>query len=196
MSFRPGMPPTPTDGLRVLDIGCHDGQRLSNMKGERYGIDVDPVAIDRGKQRYPDVDLRLGRAEELPYPDGFFDLAGSFVALPYTNLCKSLPEARRVLKPGGTLYLTMHDQRMYWKWIIHGIKERAVIRLIDNLIYIYPMSLVYILTGRSYGRFWRRSRFELFCTPRRLRKHLEACGFRVVRIERTPQHFEAEAVAV
>ncbi|HEX5693309.1 MAG TPA: class I SAM-dependent methyltransferase [Arenimonas sp.] len=48
-------------------------------------------------------------AETLPFPDAHFDFACSQFGIEYTDLPRSLAEAARVLKPGGTLALVLHD---------------------------------------------------------------------------------------
>lgn len=183
------------DGLAVLDIGCGNGRDLTHAlfaKSKRYGVDVLEAAIDEGQRIYPQVSLTLARAEYLPFPDGFFDVVMSRVALPYTDLDKSLAECRRVLKPGGHLYITMHDYRHQWGWVKRGLKERAWKRLADCFLYIYPASVIYNLTGIAVRRPWKRC-YETFQMPWRLRRHLAARGFTVTRMERGPRHFEIEA---
>ncbi len=49
------------------------------------------------------------KAESLPFPDAQFDMACSQFGIEYTDLARSLPEAARVLKPGGLLALVLHD---------------------------------------------------------------------------------------
>lgn len=59
-------------GKRCLDVGCGEGQ-LSEFIDNRYaGFDGSFVAIERGRQRYPKADLRVGRLEAPPeYEEGF-----------------------------------------------------------------------------------------------------------------------------
>src|SRR5215203_1640215 len=90
---------------RVLELGCGTGNLAILVKrlhpgAEVVGIDPDPKALARAQRK-------AGR-EELPYPDGSFDRVLS--ALMFHHLGpeeqeKSLDEARRVLKPGGSLHL-------------------------------------------------------------------------------------------
>jgi len=102
---------------RVLEIGCGTGNLAILVKrlhpgAEVVGIDPDPKALARAQRKAGrealSVQLDRGFAEELPYPDGSFDRVLS--ALMFHHLGpeeqeKSLDEARRVLKPGGSLHL-------------------------------------------------------------------------------------------
>jgi ubiquinone/menaquinone biosynthesis C-methylase UbiE len=102
---------------RVLEIGCSTGNLAIFIKrlysgAEVVGIDPDPKALARAQRKAGrealSVQLDRGFAEELPYPDASFDRVLS--ALMFHHLGpdekeKSLGEARRVLRPGGSLHL-------------------------------------------------------------------------------------------
>ena len=102
---------------RVLEIGCGTGNLTILIKrlhpdAEVVGIDPDPKALARAQRKAGReallVHLDRGFAEELPYPDASFDRMLS--ALMFHHLGpeekeKALKEARRVLKPGGSLHL-------------------------------------------------------------------------------------------
>ena len=104
-------------GHRVLEIGCGTGNLLILIKrlhpqAEVVGLDPDPKALasarrKAGREALP-VQLDRGFAEELPYPDASFDRVFSafmFHHLEPDEKEKTLHEARRVLKPGGSLHL-------------------------------------------------------------------------------------------
>jgi len=102
---------------RILEIGCGTGNLAILIKrlhpdAEMVGIDPDPKALARAQRKAGrealSVHLDRGFAEELPYLDASFDRVLS--ALMFHHLGteekeKTLDEARRVLKPGGSLHL-------------------------------------------------------------------------------------------
>jgi ubiquinone/menaquinone biosynthesis C-methylase UbiE len=102
---------------RILEIGCGTGNLAILIKrlhpgAEVVGIDPDPKALARAQRKAGretlSVHLDRGFAEELPYSDASFDRVVS--ALMFHHLGpeekeKTLEEARRVLKPGGSLHL-------------------------------------------------------------------------------------------
>ena len=69
-------------GERALDVGCGPGALTAQLV-ERLGPDrvsaIDPSApfVEACRERFPDVDVRLGNAESLPYDDASFDIAGA-----------------------------------------------------------------------------------------------------------------------
>lgn len=84
---------------RLLDIGCGPN-RLVRMYGNgSVGADV---------RQWGDVDVLLGTSGFLPFAAGSFDTVTIIAALSHIkNRQVLLGEARRVLRPGGRLVLTM-----------------------------------------------------------------------------------------
>ena len=65
-------------GDKVLDVGCGPGAltaHLLSVGAEVAAIDPSPPFIDAIRVRFPDVDVRRGTAEELPYDTSAFDAA-------------------------------------------------------------------------------------------------------------------------
>ena len=65
-------------GAKVLDVGCGSGAltaRLWSVGAAVSAIDPSPPFVEAVRMRLPDVDVRRGMAEELPYDDAAFDAA-------------------------------------------------------------------------------------------------------------------------
>ena len=104
-------------GHHVLDVGCGTGTFVVLVKRlhpnvEVIGLDPDPKALARATRKAEGeaVSIRFdqGFADRLPYSDASFDRVFSsfmFHHLQGQEKAKTLHEARRVLKPGGRLYL-------------------------------------------------------------------------------------------
>lgn len=104
-------------GHRVLDIGCGTGTLAIRIKRavprvEIVGLDPDPNALTRSRHKAERARVTLqfdeGFADALPYAEASFDRVFSsymFHHLPQGAKPAALREARRVLKPGGSLHL-------------------------------------------------------------------------------------------
>ncbi len=104
-------------GHRVLDIGCGTGSLVVLVKrlcpdAKVVGLDPDPKALARARRKVEraGVSARFdqGFSSELPYPDACFDRVFSSFMLHHLQpdeKAKTLREARRVLKPGGSLHV-------------------------------------------------------------------------------------------
>lgn len=101
-------------GEAVLDVGCGTGTLTIAAKaragptGQVYGIDASPemieVAREKAGKKGADVDFRVGLIEDIPFPDGQFDVVLSSLMLhhlPDDVKRQGFQEIRRVLKPDG-----------------------------------------------------------------------------------------------
>jgi SAM-dependent methyltransferase len=92
-------------GRRVLDLGCRDGAltRAYTEGNEVVGVDADREALAEAEKlgietRWADLD------ESLPFEDESFDVVVAGELLEHLrDPHRLVAEARRVLKPGGTL---------------------------------------------------------------------------------------------
>lgn len=104
------------DGQQVLEIGCGTGNLSLRAKRSQPGIqligtDPDPRALARAKRKARGLDgihFERAYAQRLPYPDATFDRVLSSLMLHHLNRptkVATAAEVRRVLRPGGSLYL-------------------------------------------------------------------------------------------
>lgn len=93
----------------ALDVGCGEGRFCRMLKAagvEATGIDPTPALLDVARKRDPDGDYRLGRAEQLEFPDASFDLVVSYITLvDIPDFRTAIREMARVLRPGGSLLM-------------------------------------------------------------------------------------------
>jgi ubiquinone/menaquinone biosynthesis C-methylase UbiE len=101
---------------RVIEIGAGLGSNFVHYPAEvEQVVAVEPearlraVAEQAAAKAAVPVEVRAGRAEELPADDDSFDVAVfSLVLCTITDVPAALAEARRVLKPGGELRFYEH----------------------------------------------------------------------------------------
>lgn len=145
-------PPT----LDVLDVGCGTGNWLA-MQHAAYGArrvrfrGVEPSQGMLAKARAKladDVELRAGRAEELPWDAASFDYVVTTFALHHCeDKERALDEMRRVVRAGGALRLRNIDPtRMRGSWVYRFFPE---VRFEDEKRFWSPELLVYELERRG-----------------------------------------------
>jgi SAM-dependent methyltransferase len=94
---------------RALDLGCGDGRLTAELDAaELTAADVSAVALERARRRLPDARLvELNPDTALPFGDGEFQLVLCVETLEHVrDVQLLLSEARRILRPGGTLAIT------------------------------------------------------------------------------------------
>jgi ubiquinone/menaquinone biosynthesis C-methylase UbiE len=98
-------------GIRMLDIATGPGY-VAAAAAERgasvVGVDVAEAMLALARQLHPQLELRHGDAEALPFSDGSFDaVVGNFVMLHLGRPEQAAAEFARVLAPGGRVALTV-----------------------------------------------------------------------------------------
>ena len=115
----------PAGQITVLDWGCGKGQITYLLRRRGFQVtscDVESVAQDSAfGQDTPIIDhfemsvIPLQLASELPFGDSSFDCIVSFGVLEHVPSDEdSMKELRRVLKPGGQLFITFLPYFLSW----------------------------------------------------------------------------------
>jgi SAM-dependent methyltransferase len=102
-------------GQNALDVGSGPGaltaELVRRVGAERVAaVDPAPQFVDAVRERLPGVDAQVGRAEELPFPDGRFDAALAQLVLHFVaDADATAREMRRVVRPGGVVAACVWD---------------------------------------------------------------------------------------
>ena len=127
----------PQPGERVLDLGCAAGavsHFLSTLGCETVGVDAEPLAVDKARELFPDLQFQLANVARLPFDEASFDKAVAADLVEHLDdetLSAMLRETRRVLRPGGTLSIYTPNP----KHPIERLKSRNLI-LAENPTHI------------------------------------------------------------
>jgi ubiquinone/menaquinone biosynthesis C-methylase UbiE len=99
----------------VLEIAVGTGRNLPFYPGDvrLTGIELSPEMLSIARRRVGELgreaDLRVGDAQNLPFPDASFDTVVATLALcTIPDDRRAVVEAARVLRPGGHLLLLEH----------------------------------------------------------------------------------------
>ncbi len=97
---------------KVLDIACGTGfgsNILAKKANIVIGADLDEKAIDENKTIWKNDKLKFEVIDgtQIPYEDEYFDVIVSFETIEHTtSFEKMLDEFKRVVKPGGILFIS------------------------------------------------------------------------------------------
>jgi demethylmenaquinone methyltransferase/2-methoxy-6-polyprenyl-1,4-benzoquinol methylase len=168
-------------GERALDVGAGTGDLAlalarAGPSGRVVAVDLAPAMLARARKR-ADVPIQLlvGSAEALPFPDAVFACAvAGFAVRNFGDLARGLAEMRRVLRPGGRAVV-----------LELGLPANPLIRAV-NLFYLHRVApLVARALGSSSEAYLYLPRsIEAFVDPDRLVTLLREAGFATVRYER------------
>lgn len=127
-------------GANVLDIGCGGGANLLRLaklaaRGTVCGIDISECSLECSRKKVREYiaegrcQVKYGSAEEIPFPDGFFDVATAFETVYFwKDMAAALCEVRRVLREDG-LFMVVNDQsdaqNNCWTGIVEGMTVRG-----------------------------------------------------------------------
>lgn len=112
-------------GGKVLDVGCGPGVMVNELVRRRgcelWGIDIAPEMIRDAERRFagePRAHFAVGAIEKLQFPDSFFDAVVCMGVVEYIDDdVVAIREMLRVLRPGGTLIVTVpHARSPYRIW--------------------------------------------------------------------------------
>lgn len=175
-------------GLQVMDVGMGTGlvsREILRITGEPHrlvGVDPSPGMM-RQARFAQQVECRLGRAEDLPLPDGSVDFLVMGYALRHiADFSAAAAEFRRVLRPGGRLLvleITRPEGRLgrtllkaYMRGVV-PLLARAVSRARDTpLLWRYywdtieacvpPAQVMQTLTGHGLHCVERHTELGIF----------------------------------
>jgi SAM-dependent methyltransferase len=144
-------------GMLTFDAGLYDTLRPSSLTC----VDPSPVltglAMKKAKRRHAQgVRFVRGVAESLPFPPESFDHALAFAVMQYTDREQALPELYRVLRPGGSVAISVPLD-------LPALHQTVMQRWFKPL------------QRPSYGSF-------VFVSPDDIPEHALAAGFRVLSV--------------
>jgi len=138
-------------GKRLLDVGCGTGHFLKYLKDrsepfEIYGVEPSQI-LRRAARKNTNLPVKNGLLDSLPFPDAYFDVVTCYDVLEHSKkLKRNLSELKRVLKPGGLLFIQAPNYESImanltgnrWDWwcipdhVLHFSKNTLINILKDN----------------------------------------------------------------
>ena len=138
-------------GDRVLDVACGPGYAAGCAvdRGARaIGVDFSEEMVRLARARRPDLDVRVGDACALAFPDGAFDaVVMNFGVLHLAEPEAAFREAARVLAPGGRLAFTV--------WA--GPEHSPGAAIVDNAVRAHARANAGLPEGPRYFAYEREA---------------------------------------
>ena len=148
-------------GAAILDVGCGTGEHLKRALGHGLraaGLEPAPAMLAAARRGVPHARIEEGVATNLPFADGEFEAVIMIEVLRYldrSDIELALREARRVLRPGGKLLVTLVN-----RWALDGFYLHQRVRQ--------------LLKGSDFNA---TNPFCLFHTPASAKRLLQRAGF-------------------
>jgi SAM-dependent methyltransferase len=156
----------PGDSIgKFLDVGCSLGFFINGIHQSSgwgvYGVEISPEAVAFAQDKL-NLDVRLGELSGAGYPDQFFDYIHVNNVLEHVcNPIDFLKECRRILRPGGKLYLSVPNGPVDSASLIKYYQcEKSPVRSKDGHLFFFSEDALrkmfreadlQILSSRTYG---------------------------------------------
>jgi SAM-dependent methyltransferase len=122
------------EGLDIVELGCgtaYFSAWLAKRGARPVGVDPTPAQLDTARrlQRETGIEFPLIEApgEDVPLPDASFDIVHSeYGASIWADTYKWIPEAARLLRPGGRLIFLRNATLQLLCMELDGVVERLV----------------------------------------------------------------------
>lgn len=143
----------------VLEIGigqAADSMQIVKRGANYYGIDLTEKSIKRIKDRFsllnlPYKEVQVANAEEIPYPEGFFDIVYSHGVIHHSpNIEKIVDEIYRVLKPGGQAVIMLYHKDSFNYHVSISVFRRVGLSLL--MVFPFLSRVIEKLTGENRER--------------------------------------------
>jgi SAM-dependent methyltransferase len=101
--------------MRVVDVGCGTGALTEELlrrvdRGAVAAVDPSASFVAAMRSRFPEMDVRQGSAERLPFDDGTFDAALAQLVVHFmADPVAGLAEMRRVTRRDGVVVACVWD---------------------------------------------------------------------------------------
>ncbi|WP_135256737.1 class I SAM-dependent methyltransferase [Thermus caldilimi] len=115
-------------GESLLEVGAGTGYWLKRLPyAKKVGLEPSLAMLRVGQKQVPEATWVAGRGEALPFPEKSFDAVLIFTVLEFVeDVERVLLEARRVLRPRGSLVVGILEALSPWAALYRRLGEQGV----------------------------------------------------------------------
>jgi ubiquinone/menaquinone biosynthesis C-methylase UbiE len=137
-------------GRRVLDVGCGTGRFSAALheRGSRvWGVEPSPEMAARARER--GVNVKVARAEQLPFKEGWFERAVLWLVAHLVDRPAVFAELARVLSPEGRIAIATFDPAHFERYYLNRLFPS--LERIDRERFPEPSALVGELEASGFA---------------------------------------------
>ena len=163
-------------GGKLLEVAIGTGYPFADFFQKAgysvYGMDISPDLIEKCRQLNPNINCKVGDAEDLDYPDDYFDCTYCFHSTWYfPNLNKSIDEMLRVTRPDGLIMFDIQNRNN--REIDSAYRKRLSQRTGTVRMIRYAKELVAWIILRRRAPIWNLVVAEVPTYPESIYAHLK-----------------------
>ncbi|HET9421883.1 MAG TPA: methyltransferase domain-containing protein [Nocardioides sp.] len=150
---------TSDEPLAVLELGAGTGkltEQLVALGHDVHATDPDPAMLEILKSRLPGVRTSEAVAEEIPGPDGMYDVVVGAQCFHWFDFDRAVPEIVRVLKPGGSVALVWNQRDERIPWVRRLGKIIGTSEQVDDPSEILKQSLRFLYVETETFKHWQQ----------------------------------------
>ncbi|GHO44230.1 class I SAM-dependent methyltransferase [Ktedonospora formicarum] len=181
---------------KALDVACGTGQStraLKHIADQVIGCDISSEMISAATQQ-PGISYVVAPAEQLPFENASFDLLTVSLAFHWLDRMRFIPEAARVLRPGGWLIIytnsfegVMREDPNFEQWFTQTYLEHYPVTPRDSKPLDHHVLAEYALHAKREERYVN----DVLFTPDELVSYLMTKSLVTAVIERGEKSHDA-----
>lgn len=148
------VPHLPSADVRILDVGCATGRLLHELRQRGFpnvmGVDPSPACATAARKFY-DIEVLNTTLAELGARSERFDVLIFVGVLEHLrDLDESFEQMRRVLAPGGLVYVEVPDATTFADWPNAPFQDFST----EHINFFAPQSLTNLFERRGFSHVW------------------------------------------
>ncbi len=169
-----------SQGAKLLEVAIGTGFPFADFLQKAgysvHGVDIASNLVEKCLQLNPEIEAKVGDAEALDYPDGFFDCTYCFHSTWYfTDVSQAIDEMVRVTRPGGLILFDI--QNMHNSEICSGYRRRRFHTTLLGRTIRYAKQIMKLISRRGTVR-WSYVLYEVPIRPEKVREDLSRMRLR------------------